>query len=105
MQQSRTKEEKQELVELYKQSGMSVRAFAEEFNLNLATFRNWLYKKQPEAKLADDNLNFVEVKATQEIKFSGRQEIRIQKNGIEISIPVNTGLPVLEKILGAVSAI
>ena len=26
MQQSRTKEEKQELVELYKQSGMSVRA-------------------------------------------------------------------------------
>lgn len=105
MQQSRTKEEKQELVELYKQSGMSVRAFAEEFNLNLATFRNWLYKKQPETKTADDNLNFVEVKATQEIKFNGRQEIRIQKNGIEISIPVNAGLPVLEKILGAVSAI
>ncbi len=49
MQQSRTKEEKQELVELYKQSGLSVRAFAEEFNLNLATFRNWLYKKQAEA--------------------------------------------------------
>jgi transposase-like protein len=52
MQQSRTKEEKQELVELYKQSGMSVRAFAEKFNLNLATFRNWLYKKQPETKPA-----------------------------------------------------
>ena len=34
MQQSKTKEEKQELVELYEQSGMSVRAFAEEFNLN-----------------------------------------------------------------------
>ena len=57
MQQSRTKEEKQELVELYKQSGMSVRAFAEEFNLNLATFRNWLYKKQPETKPADDKSN------------------------------------------------
>jgi transposase-like protein len=105
MQQTRTKEEKQELIQLYKQSGMSVRAFAEEFNLNLATFRNWLYKKQPEPKPADDNLNFVEVKATQEIKFSGRQDIRIQKNGIEISIPVNAGLPVLERILGAVSAI
>ena len=61
MQQTRTKEEKQELIQLYKQSGMAVRAFAEEFNLNLATFRNWLYKKQPEAKPADDNLNFVEV--------------------------------------------
>ena len=105
MQQTRTKEEKQELIQLYKQSGMSVRAFAEEFNLNLATFRNWLYKKQPEPKPADDNLNFVEVKATQEIKFSGRQAIRIQKNGIEISIPADAGLPVLERILGAVSAI
>ena len=61
MQQARTKEEKQELIQLYKQSGMSIRAFAEEFNLNLATFRNWLYKKQSEAKPADDNLNFVEV--------------------------------------------
>ena len=61
MQQTRTKEEKQELIQLYKQSGMSVRAFAEAFNLNLATFRNWLYKKQPETKPADDNLNFVEV--------------------------------------------
>lgn len=92
MQQSRTKEEKQELVELYKQSGMSVRAFAEEFNLNLATFRNWLYKKQPETKPADDNLNFVEVKATQEIKFNGRQEIRIQKNGIVLESGENRHL-------------
>ena len=25
---------------------MSVRAFAQEFDINLATFRNWLYKKQ-----------------------------------------------------------
>ena len=97
MQQTRTKEEKQELIQLYKQSGMSVRAFAEEFNLNLATFRNWLYKKQPEPKPADDNLNFVEVKATQEIKFSGRQDIRIQKNGIEISIPADAGLPYLKE--------
>ena len=79
MQQTRTKEEKQELIQLY--------------------------KKQPEAKPADDNLNFVEVKATQEIKFSGRQDIRIQKNGIEISIPADAGLTVLERILGAVSAI
>lgn len=48
MQEARTKEENQELVELYRQSGMTVRAFAEEFNLNLGTFRNWHYKKQPE---------------------------------------------------------
>lgn len=105
MQQSKTKEEKQELVELYKQSGMSVSAFAEAFNLNLATFRNWLYKKPARVKPVDDNLNFVEVKSTQEIKYSSRQDIRILKNGIEISILVNAGLPVLEQILGAVNAI
>ena len=44
--QQKTKEEKEELVQLYKQSSMSVRAFAQEFDINLATFRNWLYKKQ-----------------------------------------------------------
>ena len=37
--QQKTKEEKEELVQLYKQSGMSVRAFAQEFDINLATFR------------------------------------------------------------------
>ena len=42
--QQKSKEEKEELIQLYKQSGMSVRAFAEEFELNLGTFRSWLYK-------------------------------------------------------------
>ena len=36
--QQKTKEEKEELVQLYKQSGMSVRAFAQEFDINPATF-------------------------------------------------------------------
>ena len=52
--QQKTKEEKEELVQLYKQSGMSVRAFAQEFDINLATFRNWLYKKQAAPVAADD---------------------------------------------------
>ena len=30
---------------------MSVRAFAQEFDINLATFRNWLYKKQAATQL------------------------------------------------------
>ena len=41
--QQKTKEEKEELVQLYKQSGMSVRAFAQEFDINLATFRPRLW--------------------------------------------------------------
>ena len=102
--QQKTKEEKEELVQLYKQSGMSVRAFAEEFDLNLATFRNWIYKKHTE-KAADDNCSFVEVEASKVRQSRASQNIRIQKNGMEIFIPVNLGVSVLEKILGALKAI
>ena len=103
--QQKTKEEKEELVQLYKQSGMSVRAFAQEFDLNLATFRNWLYKKTPENKPADDNCSFVEVEVSKVKQYRDNQNIRIQKNGMEIFIPANLGIPVLEKILGALKAI
>ena len=103
--QQKTKEEKEELVQLYKQSGMTVRAFAEEFELNLGTFRSWLYKKQPSHRPADDNCSFVELEASKVRQSRDSQNIRIQKNGIEIFIPVNLGVPVLEKILGALKAI
>ena len=103
--QQKTKEEKEELVQLYKQSGMTVRAFAQEFDLNLATFRNWLYKKSPKQTAADDGCNFVEVEAAKVRQCRHSQNIRIQKNGMEIFIPVSLGIQALEKILGALKAI
>ena len=103
--QQKTKEEKEELVQLYKQSGMTVRAFAEEFEINLGTFRSWLYKKQPKQNAADDGCNLVEVEAAKVRQCRDTQNIRIQKNGMEIYIPVNLGVPVLEKILGALKTI
>ena len=103
--QQRTREEKEELVQLYKQSGMSVRAFAQEFDLNFGTFRNWIYKKHPESMNADDNRGFVEVNPTKARQCTGSQSIRIQKAGMEIYIPATLELSVLEKILGAVKAI
>ena len=103
--QQKTKEEKEELVQLYKQSGMTVRAFAEEFEINLGTFRSWLYKKQPKQVTADEGCNLVEVEAAKVRQCRDSQDIRIHKNGMEIFIPVNLGLPVLEKILGALKAI
>ena len=99
--QQRTREEKEELVQLYKQSGMSVRAFAQEFDLNFGTFRNWIYKKHPESM----NRGFVEVNPTKARQCTGSQSIRIQKAGMEIYIPATLELSVLEKILGAVKAI
>ena len=103
--QQKTKEEKEELVQLYKQSGMTVRAFAEEFEINLGTFRSWLYKKQPKQNDADNGCNLVEVEVAKVRQCCDSQDIRIHKNGMEIFIPVNIGLPVLEKILGALKAI
>ena len=103
--QQKTKEEKEELVQLYKQSGMTVRAFAEEFEINLGTFRSWLYKKQPKQTAADEGCNLVEVEAAKVRQCQDSHDIRIHKNGMEIFIPVNIGLPVLEKILGALKAI
>lgn len=84
---------------------MSARAFSDEFQINLGTFRNWLYKKTPENKPADDNCSFVEVEASKVKQSRHNQDIRIQKNGMEIFIPANLGVPVLEKILGALKAI
>ena len=103
--QQKTKEEKEELVQLYKQSGMSVRAFAQEFDINPATFRKWLYKKQAAPAVADDGCNLVEVEAAKVRQCRDSQNIRIHKNGMEIFIPVNLGVPVFEKILGALKAI
>ena len=103
--QQKTKEEKDELVQLYKQSGMTVRAFAEEFEINLGTFRSWLYKKQPKQNAADDGFNLVEVETSKVRQCRDSQDIRIHKNGMEIFIRVNLGVPVLEKILGALKAI
>ena len=103
--QQKTKEEKEELVQLYKQSGMSTRAFAEEFELNLGTFRSWLYKKPVKNRAADDNCSFVELEAVKVRQSSDSQNIRIKKEGMEIYIPVNLGFSFFEKILGALKTV
>lgn len=87
--QQRTNEEKEELVQLYKQSGMSARAFAKEFEINLGTFRNWLYKKPSKNISTDNNYKFVKVETNKLSKCTDNQNIRIQKNGMEIFIPVD----------------
>ena len=76
---------------------MSVRAFAQEFDINLATFRNWLYKKQAAPAAADDGCNLVEVEAAKVRQSRDSQNIRIHKNGMEIFIPVNLGVQQLAR--------
>ena len=58
---------------------MSVRAFAQEFDINLATFRNWLYKKQVAPAAADDGCNLVEVEAAKVRQCRDSQNIRVRK--------------------------
>ena len=64
---------------------MSVRAFAQELDINLATFRNWLYKKQPAPAAADDGCNLVEVEDAKVRQCRDSQNNRIHKNGMEMN--------------------
>lgn len=54
---------------------------------------------------ADDGCSLVEVEALKVKQCMDSQNVRIRKNGTEILIPVSIGLPVIEKILGALTAV
>ena len=68
------------------------------------TDTNWLYKKPLKNISTDNNCKFVKVETDKLRKCTDNQNIRIQKNGMEIFIPVDIGVGVLEKVLGALTA-
>ena len=55
----RNAQEREQLVEEFKVSGMSQAAFCEERGIHLATFKSWFYKKQ-----ASRETHFAEVTVT-----------------------------------------
>ena len=95
-----TREEKLKLISDFKQSGLTTTAFAKEQELNLATFRSWLYKKSVQEEQTKVH-RFIEIQNTVRTGSS----IRILKNGIEIIIPLNLGIVDLQNILQAVHSL
>ena len=96
-----TREEKLKLISDFKQSGLTTTAFAKEQELNLATFRSWLYKKSVQEEQTKVH-RFIEIQNTVRTTSSS---IRILKNGIEIIIPLNLGIVDLQNILQAVHSL
>lgn len=95
-----TREEKLKLISDFKQSGLTTTAFAKEQELNLATFRSWLYKKSVQEEQTKVH-RFIEIQNTVRTGSS----IRILKAGMEIIIPVNIGIMDLQNILQAVHSL
>ena len=95
-----TREEKLKLISDFKQSGLTTTAFAKEQELNLATFRSWLYKKSVQEEQTKVH-RFIEIQNTVRTGSS----IRILKAGMEIIIPVNIGIMDFQNILQAVHSV
>ena len=95
-----TREEKLKLISDFKQSGLTTTAFAKEQELNLATFRSWLYKKSVQEEQTKVH-RFIEIQNTVRTGSS----IRILKAGMEIIIPVNIGIMDFQNILQAVHSL
>ena len=81
------KEQMRELVDLWQASGQSQKEFATENNLNLHTFKYWIYKfrqddQSPEGFIRLDNIP--------------AQEISLRyPSGVELAVPTNTPVAVL----------
>ena len=95
MQKQYTTEEKQNLVAMFKNGSQTITAFAQANGINPLTFRSWLYVKT-------ETTGFVKIKTPVRIT---EKNIKIQKDGIEIQLPVNTEFHELQNILQAVHSL
>ena len=100
MQKQYTTEEKQNLVAMFKNETQTS-AFAQANGINPLTFRSWLYVKKRQA-VKTETTGFVKIETPVRIT---EKNIKIQKDGIEIQLPVNTEFHELQNILQAVHSL
>ena len=93
-----TTEEKQNLVAMFKNGTQTTTAFAQANGINPVTFRSWLYVKRRQV-VKTETTGFVEIKTP---AMFTEKNIKIQKYGIEILLPVNTEFHEFQNILQAV---
>ena len=96
-----TTEEKQNLVAMFKKGTQTTTAFAQANGINPVTFRSWLYVKRRQV-VKPETTGFVEIKTPARV---AEKNIKIQKDGIEILLPVNTEFHELQNILQAVHSL
>ncbi|VGO19466.1 IS66 family insertion sequence element accessory protein TnpA [Pontiella sulfatireligans] len=79
---SYTDEERRELIEEYKTSGLTQAAFCREWNLNSKTLARWLRIERE-----DNEVSFCEVELSREAVLADEVRIRLP-NQIEVVIPI-----------------
>lgn len=79
------------LVEQWQQSGESQKAFAQEHQINLYTFRYWIDKK---LKIQDVPSGFVELAGSTGINISLRYP-----NGVELLLPSTVSVTLLKGLI------
>lgn len=88
-----------ELVETWKQSGLTQIQFAREHNLSLSTFRYWVYKSR-RLDVTDASSGFVRLSGNDFSLGSTPGEIRLHyPNGVWLSLPGNTPVSVLKTLV------
>ena len=95
-----TAEEKQKLVEQYRQGNLTLQGFAAENGIKAETFKGWVYANNQDEKNESPKKNFVEIKTR---NASKAEIITVRKSGIEIEIPVMSDKKALKEILSAVA--
>ena len=86
---------------MFKNGSQTITAFAQANGINPVTFKSWLYVKKRQA-VKTETTGFVEIKTP---AMFTEKNIKIQKDGIEILLPVNTGFHELQNILQAVHSL
>lgn len=94
------KEQKQQIVEAFIQSGKSQTAFAPDYGIKANTLSNWVKKYRTENE--SSGVSFVELKST---VVTQNQSIKISKNGIQIEIPGNTMPALLREVISALASL
>ena len=95
-----TAEEKQKLVEQYRQGNLTLQGFAAENGIKAETFKSWVYANNKDEKNESPKKNLVEIKTR---NASKAEIITVRKSGIEIEIPVMSDKKALKEILSAVA--
>jgi hypothetical protein len=81
------KEQMRELVDQWQAGGQSQKDFAAENNLNLHTFKYWIYKFRQDDQFPEAFIRLENIPA---------QEIILRyPNGVELAVPTNTPAAVL----------
>ena len=94
------KEQKQQIVEAYFQSGKSQTAFAPDYGIKANTLSNWVKKYREENESAE--VRIVELKST---VVTQRQPIRISKNGIQVELPGNCIPAMLKEVISTLASL